>query len=359
MLEGQSRRTPSDANFTPLFFLRPAKSRPQNLTRAPNSANSPFFRRFERNSAFALPFVPFGAFMSPAQAEASRTLTGIALAGCGWAAFSAQDALVKWLVVKLPVPEVLFARSVAIVAVASFVARRGDLRAMLERRNFMAIGTRAALILIAWLAYYTASRSLQLAELVTLYFAAPLFVVAMSNPILGEIVGPWRWLATIVGFCGVLIAANLSSAPDVWPALLALFAALSWAGTTILARNLSQAVSTAALMVGSNLCFVIVCGLAGPFLFVWPDAFSFALLALLGLVGSLGQYFLFEGLRRAPASALAPFEYSSLAWAIFWGWTIFGDFPTRHVLVGAAIILTSGLFMLLVESRRHIAARAA
>ena len=73
--------------------------------------------------------------MSPAKAEASRTLTGIALATGGWAAFSVQDAIVKWLVVKLPVPEVLFGRSVVIVALASFAAQRADLRAMLERRN--------------------------------------------------------------------------------------------------------------------------------------------------------------------------------------------------------------------------------
>ena len=297
--------------------------------------------------------------MSPAKAEASRTLTGIALATCGWAAFSAQDAIVKWLVVKLPVPEVLFARSVTIVALASLVVRRADLKSMMERRNFVAVGLRGLLIFVAWVAYYSASRSLQLAELVTLYFAAPLFVVAMSNPVLGEIVGPWRWLATIIGFGGVLIAADLSAAPDVWPALLALFAALCWAGTTILARSLSQAVSTAALMVGSNLLFVVACGFAAPFVFVWPDAFSLGLIVVLGVVGALGQFFLFEGLRRAPASALAPFEYTSLAWAIFWGWTIFHDLPTRHVLVGAAIILGSGLFMLFIEGRRRvIAARA-
>jgi S-adenosylmethionine uptake transporter len=297
--------------------------------------------------------------MSPAKAEASRTLTGIALATCGWAAFSMQDAIVKWLVVKLPVPEVLFARSVTIVALASLAARRADLRAIVERRNFTAIGSRAAFILIAWVAYYSASRSLQLAELVTLYFAAPLFVVAMSNPVLGEIVGPWRWLATIVGFGGVLVAADLSAAPDIWPAMLALFAALCWAITTILARSLSQAVSTAALMVGSNLVFVVACGVLAPFVFVWPDAFSLALILALGLIGSLGQFLLFEGLRRAPASALAPFEYSSLAWAILWGWTIFGDLPGRHVLIGATVILCSGLFMLFIEGRRHVlAARA-
>ncbi|WP_158814115.1 DMT family transporter [Methylocapsa sp. S129] len=297
--------------------------------------------------------------MTSAKTEASRTLTGIALATCGWAAFSAQDAIVKWLVVKLPVAEVLFARSVMIVALASFVVRRADLRSMMQRRNLAAVAVRGLLILAAWLAYYSASRSLQLAELVTLYFAAPLFVVAMSNPILGEIVGPWRWMTTLIGFGGVLIAADLSAAPDVWPALLTLFGALCWAGTTILARSLSQAVSTAALMVGSNFLFVVACGFAAPFVFVWPDAFSFGLIVALGLVGSVGQFFLFEGLRRAPASALAPFEYTSLAWAILWGWLVFNDLPPRHVLIGAAIILCSGLFMLLIESRRHVlAARA-
>lgn len=297
--------------------------------------------------------------MSPAKAEASRTLTGIALAVCGWAAFSSQDAIVKFLVVRLPVAEVLFARSVIIVALASLVVQRAGFASLMHKPNLVAIAMRGLLILVAWLAYYSAARSLQLAELVTLYFAAPLFVVAMSSPVLGEVVGPWRWLTTIVGFCGVLIAAGLSTAPDIWPAVLAISAAFCWAITTILARNLSQAITTPALMVGSNFVFIIACGFVAPFVFVWPDALSFGLIVALGLVGSLGQYLLFEGLRRAPASALAPFEYTSLAWAIFWGWTIFHNFPSRHVLVGATIILSSGLLMLLIESRRHVlAARA-
>jgi S-adenosylmethionine uptake transporter len=83
------------------------------------------------------------------------------------------------------------------------------------------------------------------------------------------------------------------------------------------------------------------------------------LIVALGVVGSVGQYFLFEGLRRAPASALAPFEYTALAWAILWGWLIFGDAPTRNVVIGAAIILCSGLCMLFIERRRYLlAARA-
>jgi S-adenosylmethionine uptake transporter len=122
-----------------------------------------------------------------------------------------------------------------------------------------------------------------------------------------------------------------------------------------LARSLSRQISTSALMVGSNFAFLIACGLAGPFLFAWPTPLSFALMIGLGLVGALGQFLLFESLRLAPASAIAPFEYSALAWAILWGWVVFGDLPTRHVLIGAAIILTSGVGMLIVESRRRTA----
>ena len=141
-------------------------------------------------------------------AAPSRSLTGALLALGGWAAFSLQDALVKSLVVDLPVPEVLFGRSLVIVCLTSLVVKRTDYRAMAEPRNAIAITLRSALILFAWLAYYRASRELQLADLATYYFAAPLFVVGISAPILHEYVGPGRWLATLLGFSGVLIAAN-------------------------------------------------------------------------------------------------------------------------------------------------------
>jgi drug/metabolite transporter (DMT)-like permease len=91
-------------------------------------------------------------------------------------------------------------------------------------------------------------------------------------------------------------------------------------------------------------------------MFVLPNLFEFGLLLLLSLFGGVGQFFMFQGMRLAPASAVAPFEYSSLAWATLWGWLVFGDLPTRHILVGGAIILASGLFMVAIEGRRRLAA---
>lgn len=298
-----------------------------------------------------------GSRLSAASHDASRTLTGVALAAAAWAAFSLQDATVKWLVVKVPVAEILFARSFVIVVVASLALRRAQVAILVERRNLVSIGIRAAFILAAWLTYYAAARELSLPALVTLYFAAPLFVVALARVMLGEAPGPPVWGATIVGFIGVVVAADPAAAPSAWPALLVLFAALCWAMTTILTRSLSLSISTGVLMVGTNFVFVIACGLVAPFVFVWPSASEFGLLILLSLFGGVGQYFMFQGMRLAPASSVAPFEYSSLAWATLWGWAIFGDLPSRHVLIGGAIILASGLFLLASESRRRFAAR--
>jgi len=289
----------------------------------------------------------------------SRSLSGALLALGGWAAFSLQDALVKTLVVELPVPEVLFGRSLLIVAFAGFVVRRADCRAMAEPRNAIAIVVRSALILFAWLAYYRASRSLQLAELATCYFAAPLFVVGMSAPILHEYVGPGRWLATLLGFGGVLIAANPTRGAPLEPVGLALFAAVSWALTTVLARGLSRGISTPAMMLGGAVGFVAACGAMMPTLGVWPSARQAALIASVGVVGSVGQYLWFEGVRRAQASLLAPLEYSLLGYAIVWGWIFFGDLPRARTLLGASLIFASGLLLTAIEMRRRrIAPRA-
>ena len=279
--------------------------------------------------------------MALKQSKVSGAFVGVALALGGWAAFSLQDAIVKYLVVTLPVPEVLFVRSVLICLLAATVAKREELMVMTQRRALVAILLRSAFILAAWLAYYTASRSLQLAQMVTLYFAGPLFVVAMSGPVLGERVGAGRWFATLLGFAGVLVAANPSGGGDFTPSALALAAALCWAITTLLARTLAASISTTALMIGGNATFIVVCGALGPSLFVTPSRWELFVLSCLGLVGSLGQYLWFEGVRLAQASLLAPLEYTLLAYAIFWGWLVFGDWPNARTFAGAASFLSA------------------
>jgi S-adenosylmethionine uptake transporter len=270
-----------------------------------------------------------------------------------WAAFSLQDAIVKSLVVDLPVPEVLFGRSVMIVAISSIFAGRADYAALRVPANLKAIALRSALILIAWLAYYRASRTLQLAELATYYFVAPLFVVALSAPLLRERVGLGRWLATALGFSGVLVAAAPGAGAPLAPVGLALSAAFAWALTSILARSLTKGVTTPMMMLAGSIGFLAACGCVLPMIGVWPSGRQLLALGGLGCVGGLGQFLWFEGARRAEASLMAPLEYSMLAYAICWGWLVFGDWPRARTLVGAAIVLTSGLLVMGLEMRRR------
>lgn len=289
--------------------------------------------------------------ISSAQLEQRRTLSGIGYALAGFSIFSMQDATVKWLAAKLPIWEILFFRSILIVVLVTLVTGPSNVRAIVTNPNRMALLGRGVLILVAWLAYFTASRSLHLAELVTLYFATPAFVVVLSVFMLRERVTAMRWAGTVFGFIGVVIAANPRLDMDIVPVSLTLFAAAAWALTSILIRLISRTETTLNLMVASSALFVVVCGAALPFIWVTPDLFSICLIAGLGLIGGGGQYLLFEGYRLAPASAVAPFEYVTLVWAFIWGFLIWGDWPAPAVFLGASIILVSGLAMIYVENR--------
>ncbi len=283
----------------------------------------------------------------------SHPLIGAILCLGSWAAFSLQDAIVKSLVVSLPVPEVLFGRSVVIVALSLAFLTRADYLALRQPANLRSVVLRSALILIAWLCYYRASRTLQLAELVTYYFVAPLFVVALSAPLLKERVGLGRWLATALGFSGVLVAAAPGGGAPLAPVGLALTAAFAWALTTILARSLAKGISTPAIMLAGSIGFLAACGGLLPVIGVWPSGSQFLALCGLGLVGGLGQFLWFEGARRAEASLMAPLEYSMLGYAIFWGYVVFGDWPHARTLLGAAVVLTSGVLVMGLELRRR------
>jgi S-adenosylmethionine uptake transporter len=281
-----------------------------------------------------------------------RPLRGIALAAVGYSLFAIQDAVVKWLVADYAVAEILFVRSLVIVALAAALARAYRHPSILASRHKGSLILRAGLILAAWLSYYTAARHLGLAEITTLYFAAPLLVVALSIPILKERVGPARWLAVLAGFAGVLLAANPSDAPSLVPAGMALFAAFCWAWSVILVRLVSASETTLNQMLASSGLFALACAAMLPFVWRTPDLFSLALMLGLGLASAAGQYALYEGFRFAPASALAPVEYTGLVWAFLYGFVIFAEVPTLAVVLGAVVIVVSSLALAWHETRQ-------
>ncbi len=276
---------------------------------------------------------------------------GILLSMAGYFLFSLQDALVKWLVAGHPVPQILFMRSVTIVALCLCLGRAPLLRRAVASSNKGPLLLRGAFILAAWLCYYSAARQLQLAQLVTVYFGAPLMVTVMSVLILKEQVRWQRWVGVGLGFLGVIVACDPGRF-GIGPAVaLVLLAALFWAYTNILVRQISRVETTTVQMLFSNTAFMIACGLTLPWLWAPAGAGELVLMLALGLVGAGGQFLLFEGFRLAPASLVAPFEYSSLVWAFCLSYLIWGDIPKLPVFLGAALIIASGLVVLLGEWR--------
>lgn len=278
-------------------------------------------------------------------------IAGIALACAGYACFSLQDAMVKWLVASYEVPEILFMRSLVIVLVAGVLVRYRRHPSIFRSPYRGTVVLRAGLMLLAWLLFYNAARYLGLAELTTLYFSAPIIVMALSIFVLGEKVHAGRWIACIGGFIGVAIAANPSHSPNLLPAAMCLVAGFCWAWSTILIRLVSRSETTLTQMYATSLIFGIACALSFPWTWKTPDASGWALMLTLGVISTIGQFLLYEGFRYAPASTLAPIEYSGLVWAFVYGYVIWAEIPATNVFAGALLIIASSFLLILWERR--------
>jgi len=276
---------------------------------------------------------------------------GIGLGVLAYGMFAMHDATIKWLVAELPVWQVLFCRSLAIV-VACLAIGRAKLLARAAATPLKAnLVLRGAITLAAWLCYYTASRSLPLAQLLSLYFASPLAVTMLAARLLGERVTRARWGAVLVGFAGIVMATDPLGVRLSLPTVLVLIAAALWGYGVILMRRIARRESSMLQMLYTNGFFLI--GTAVGCAFVWqtPTLSEVGLLLAVGVLGGLAQFTLFEGCRHAPASVMATVEYTALIWAFILGYVFWRDIPVPAVFIGAGLILLAGMLLLLAERR--------
>ena len=197
---------------------------------------------------------------------------------------------------------------------------------------------------------FVALRHLQLAETLSIQFAAPLTVALLAGPLLGEWSSPRRMAAIGVGFLGVLVIVR-PGVGTMHPAVLfSLGNMLCYALYIITTRKLAATDSTATTMFYSGLSGVALMSPLLPWIWTQPASWLvWALLVGVGLFGTLGHWLLVLAHARAPANVLAPFIYTQLLWSVLLGYLLFGDVPNRFTVVGSAIVVASGLYLLAQE----------
>jgi len=283
------------------------------------------------------------------RAARSAAILGIALMAGGIFMFAVNDALGKWLVATYSVGQVLLIRSAAaLVVLGPWIWRDAASFRTAPRWGLQTV--RAVLATVEVGCFYWAVAYMPLADVMTYYLAGPIFVTAIAGSVLREPVGWRRWAAVLVGFGGVVVALRPGGATLGWPALIALAGSFTFSLSMIATRYLrgtSDTVLVTTQTVGA-LAFGVV---LAPIGWVTPTTGDLALLALLGIVAMVAHMCVNRSLILAPASIVVPYQYTTIVWAVLFGYLVFGDIPDAAMLIGATIIIAAGLFILLREQR--------
>jgi drug/metabolite transporter (DMT)-like permease len=265
--------------------------------------------------------------------------------------FSIAFALSKWQVAIYPPGEVVFLRSLSslIVAAAVLLPVTGfSVFATRRPRDHIARGLSQA---ISQTLTILAFSLMPLAGAVAINFSAPLFAALVSIVFLKEHASLARWSALLIGFFGVLIVTNPGANSLTLGALFALGNAIMYGSVTVAVRGMTKTESANTLLMWQLVTVAFFQGFL--LLFGWrlPTPIDAAMLFASGFANAIGQYFWTQALRLAPATAVSPFYYLMLVWALIIGFLVWGDIPTKGLIIGSAIVVASGLFLLWREAQ--------
>jgi drug/metabolite transporter (DMT)-like permease len=288
------------------------------------------------------PPLPKGQVTPPARRDAP--FRGIGLVLLASVFLTSADMVSKLLTLEIPPLQVTWLRYGTFTAIMlAIVWRRGGLERLRTQRPVLQF-LRGVGVLASSVLFVMALKYMPLADATATGFVAPLFVTALSIPILRETIGWRRWSATLVGFVGVLIVVRPGGAGFQIASLLAVASALAWAFAMIMTRMMSRTESPLTTLTYSAIIGLGLTSLAMPFL--WgPVTPAILLMGLfVGASSTVGHWLIVLAYRHADASLLAPFSYIQLLWATLFGLVVFAVLPDLWTLVGAVIIAGSGLY---------------
>ncbi len=282
------------------------------------------------------PFFPWGR---------GSVAWGIVLMCGAVGTFACLDTTAKYLGRHIDVIQVVWARYTCALLLALIVANPIRQPALLvTARPALQVG-RATVLLGSTMFNFFALKYLRLDQVLAITFSTPFFVAALSGPVLGEWVGARRWVAIGVGFIGILVVTRPGVGSAHPAMILALLATMSYAIYFLATRLLTRTDSNETTLFYTNVVGAAVMLPVVPFFWKPVDAFEVLLLVMTGALASIGHYMLIAAHRHAPASLLSSFLYTQLVWVIILGYTVFGDVPDRYTLIGAAIVIGSGLYI--------------
>ena len=314
--------------------------------------------------------------MPPVKNNSDHPVLGISSVVCGLFLFSLQDLVIKFFSSDYSVLQIVIFRGVIAALVVGTVVLTLFGREGFVIRQPRLVLNKGFLAFLSYLTYYMAIASLPLADVVTITFSAPIMVTVMSALLIGEQVGLRRWSAVIVGFIGVFIVVGPGGKIGNIAVSFAALASLTYALSSVIARYIGPEDQPWTV----TFYFSLAHFLGGVILTLFVMAFGSMLaanhpsiefltrpwstdshtdlliMAALGVNAALGFYFLNKAYLSAPASKVAPFEYTYILWAVIFGYVFWGEVPAVNTLIGVALLIGSNLYILhreLVNRRRQ------
>jgi drug/metabolite transporter (DMT)-like permease len=281
----------------------------------------------------------------------SRPMLGIVLMLVSGFMFVTMDMLAKYGAEDLPVPIIVWGRYVFHLAIMVALFPGVRFSRLWKTKRPIALSLRGGLLAACTLCFFLAIATVPLADANAISFASPLFMVALSIPLLRETVGRRRWAAVVIGFLGILIIVRPGFQQMHWAYLLLLAVALMFAIYSIMTRQLSRDEDPMAMLFYTGLIGALGASLAAPFYWQTPNLQQWLLLLAIGAIGGVSHLIIIHAFKAASASMLAPFQYPMIIWSVLYGYYIFDDVPDAWTIAGATIIIASGFYVWLRETQ--------
>lgn len=285
---------------------------------------------------------------APGVAQARDNTRGASLMLASVFTFTLMDVLIKHLGGSYPVVQMLFFRTVlAMLPLSLIIWQAGGLKILKTERLPVHL-LRAGFGMTAMYCVFSAITLMPLADATAIIFAAPLFLTALSVPLLGEAVGPRRWAAVTVGFVGILVILDPGEGMFTTGAFFAVASALFMALAMIVVRKLGATEHAACISFYFTCCGIVVStiGLVASGSWITPNLQDFGLLCMIGILGGIAQFIMTQGFRLAEAAVISPLKYTQMIWAALLAYLIWDEAPDTRLWIGAAIVIGSGLYML-------------